>query len=57
MRGGIVMKNKCKECAYFEWFCNTKRCKKANEMTMEEFEDYFVDNVKKCPHFKEDDND
>ena len=31
-------------------------CDKIGDMSLEEYEDYFVDNVKPCPYFKKEEN-
>ena len=44
----------CQRCAH-----NQKtKCEEMNRMTLEEYEDYFIDKVKTCPYKKvEDKND
>lgn len=51
------MTNFCPECVFYKTENKKHLCKEKDKMTIEEYEDYFVDNVKKCPYFKEDDND
>lgn len=38
---------RCSKCEYNK----SNHCKMKDKMSIEEYEDYFIDRVKKCPYF------